>query len=282
VGLLYLLSAMICMCWLLICRPQVTELHRLRFFTKSIRIFSILEIIYGFIVLVVLTTVRKNVDRVSISLSLLVIVVSILSLAQLRVGQTSLNFQKSGTLLSSSRFLACILSCILCIQVVVSHPHIRNIFGGHNSIASLSNGAVEATRFIDRQSACVAGNSRHSKCVLFMTTNRWLPFERVPLSDVRELYTFWSAFSPLWQDSIRATGSPSGSLLLCSPKGYFLGSKSEATAVQLYVFKQTGVEISVLNLGQAVGATQIKNQDLYITAGPQSGGCSKYSKSDRI
>ena len=235
------------------------------------------QLLFGLILLFSLTIIRKNVERVSLGITVFVIFIAFFCLLNSTEGLHGLPsriLSKHQFKLGLSRIALTAVLLLIAISTVIGHPHVRTLFGGHFSESALGNGEPQAVAFIESQNQCKGGNSVKAPCVLFLKTNTWSPYIKHPKSTVRELSTFWSAFSPLWEKSILDAGSRNGIELLCSSKGFLLSDRATVTAASKFVFIYTGSKLRIARLESIVDPRGIEGRDLYLTVGTKSGYCS--------
>jgi hypothetical protein len=131
----------------------------------------------------------------------------------------------------------------------------------------------EVAKYLDTLPQCLGSVPPDYKCVLFSHTNEIQPFTRPEGGNVRHLYLFWSAFSPLWEDSVLRTGKRDSLDLICSNTGFVLNRYDQVITIKNYIFESRGVSIDVIPVNSIDDLKNIVDPEYYLTYGSNQGGC---------
>ena len=230
------------------------------------------QYVYGIIFLIVLITYRKDVERVSIGL----ILILLLTLLVIGNRQQKLDLIVQSPRSSTSRLfsiLICLVSLNLILMSIHSHPAVRNMFGGDFITADSEKSELVATEYISSLPQCRSFNADVSKCTLFLHTNSSSPFIRTHESGVNKLYLFWSAFSPKWEQSILESGRKDSLDLLCSNRGFLLNSKDGVEIVRNYIGETRNVFIDSIPISSVDDTNAEIGKNVFLTIGSSAGGC---------
>ena len=230
------------------------------------------QYIYGVLFFIALITYRKDVQRVSIGLILVfLLILIVIGYKQEKlelIEQIPKNF--SSKLFSTLIYSVCL---VLMLSTIQAHPAVRNIFGGEFHTHDSEKSELIATEYISSLPQCSQFNTGVPKCVLFLHTNSSSPFMRTHESNVNKLYLFWSAFSPKWEQSILDSGRKDSLDLLCSNRGFLLNSKDGVAIVKNYIRDARSVLIDSIPVSTMAGSKGQIGNEVFLTIGASAGGC---------
>ena len=228
---------------------------------------AIIQCLYGICFMFVLALYTKFVDRVFIGLILnLIVIIALIVPENCKFSKRTFNLD----LLAGVGLLA--LSLIV-FQTIDKHPSFGKLSGGHQPLGTYQKAEVAALGYISQLPQCADNNLAPHDCVLFLHTNSYPPFQPAPETNVKELYLFWSAFSPEWIEVINNTGTEDSLDLLCSNRGFLLNSRESVGFVASFIKQKRNDTLKSVSLSSLFPKTDPGFEKIYLTLGTSKGGC---------
>ena len=229
---------------------------------------SLFQYLYSLIFLMFLFATSKNVHRVSDGLFLILIILGVAKLSLVTTSTRRVNnrFELFNSFVKLHRFLVPLV-IIVSFVFYRGSPDIR--FMGKDQFIP----EYEVAKYLDTLPQCLGSTPSDYKCVLFSHTTSFQPFTRPEGGNVRHLYLFWSAFSPLWEDSVLQTGKRNSLDLICSNTGFVLNRYDQIITIKNYILETRGVSIDVVPVNSIGVLKNIVDPRYYLTLGSNQGGC---------
>jgi len=228
---------------------------------------AVFQCLYGICFMFLLALYTKFVDRVFVGLILSLIVMVVV------VEPENYKFAKRTLKLDLLAGVALISLTLIVFQTIDKHPSFGRTLGGNHAPGTYQKAEVAALGYISQLPQCADSNLDLNYCVLFLHTNSYPPFELSPETNVRELYLFWSAFSPKWMKVVKGTGAEDSLDLLCSDKGFLLNSKESVGFVANFIKQKRNDTLNSISLSSLFPETDPEFEKIYLTLGTSKRGC---------
>ena len=268
----YGLYLLIALCLSLTLKPNSRNTHyRLvlsKIFKQTMRSnIAIIQCLYGICFMFLLALYTKFVDRVFIGLILSLIIIIVV------IEPENCKFSKRTLKLDLLTGITLVALSLIVFQTIDKHPSFGKILGGNQDLNTYQKAEVAALGYISQLPQCADNNLLANHCVLFLHTNSYPPFELAPETNIRELYLFWSAFSPKWMEVVKSTGAGDSLDLLCSNKGFLLNSRESVGFVASYIKEKRNDTLNSISLSSLFPKTDPDFEKIYLTLGTSKRGC---------